>query len=129
MMEVVPDKMIPADDLIPRFTRPPASNDNPPLRTEPLRREGFEQVRDQFVPHVRNFLEAVKSRQQPLSHLESSHQSNITTHLVNIALRTKRLIRWDAEREQIIGDADASRLMTREYRAPWERELKGALPK
>ena len=36
-----------------------------PLRTEPIKDEGYEQVRDQFVPHVRDFLDCVKSRREP----------------------------------------------------------------
>jgi hypothetical protein len=31
-----------------------------------------------------------------------------------------RKIRWDAQTEQILGDADASRLLTRPYRPPWK---------
>jgi predicted dehydrogenase len=127
MMEIIPDRNIPADDQIPRFTRAAAANPNPQPRTQAIKREGFEQVRDQFVPHVRNFLDGVKSRQQPVSNLQTSHQSNITTHLVNIALKTKRMIRWDAEKQDIIGDREASRMLTKEYRAPWDRELKAAL--
>jgi hypothetical protein len=33
---------------------------------------------------------------------------------------TGRKIKWDAEKEEIIGDAHASKLLTREYRAPWK---------
>jgi hypothetical protein len=45
-------------------------------------------------------------------------------HLANIALRLGRRLRWDAEREEIIGDSEASRWLTRPYREPWDRELK-----
>ena len=31
-----------------------------------------------------------------------------------------RKIRWDAKSETIIGDPEASKLLTREYRAPWK---------
>jgi len=34
--------------------------------------------------------------------------------------RTGRKIRWDAGREQIIGDAEAGKLLGKEYRAPWK---------
>jgi hypothetical protein len=39
------------------------------------------------------------------------------------------VIRWDAARQEITNDAEASRMLTKEYRAPWDRELRGALPK
>jgi hypothetical protein len=35
-------------------------------------------------------------------------------------LLTGRKIRWDAEKEQISGDAEASKLLGRQYRKPWE---------
>ncbi len=128
-MEVIPDMMIPAENLIPSFTAPRTVTQNPQPRTQAIKREGFEQVRDQFVPHVRNFLDSIKSRQPTVSNLQTSQQTNITTHLVNIAQKLKRTINWDAERETIIGDKEAARLMSKEYRAPWDKELKAALSK
>jgi len=35
-------------------------------------------------------------------------------------MHTGRKIRWDAKEEKIIGDRDASKLLTREYRGPWK---------
>jgi hypothetical protein len=29
-------------------------------------------------------------------------------------------VRWDGEKEQIIGDAEANKLLSRPYRAPWK---------
>ncbi|HWQ34964.1 MAG TPA: Gfo/Idh/MocA family oxidoreductase [Blastocatellia bacterium] len=69
--------------------------------------------------HVRNFLDCVKSRAHPISDVEIGHRSTAAPHLGNIALRTGRKIRWDGENEKIIGDAEASKWLSREYRAPW----------
>ena len=33
---------------------------------------------------------------------------------------TGRSLRWSVEKEEIIGDAEASKLLTREYRMPWK---------
>jgi hypothetical protein len=33
-------------------------------------------------------------------------------------------MRWDPEKEEIIGDAGASRMLVRPYRKPWDGELK-----
>jgi hypothetical protein len=49
-------------------------------------------------------------------------------HLANIAMKVGRVVRWDAAREEIIGDAEASALLTKEYRAPWDRALRAAVP-
>ncbi|HZN11693.1 MAG TPA: Gfo/Idh/MocA family oxidoreductase [Blastocatellia bacterium] len=128
-LEVVPDRQVPPDDQIPQFTAPRRVASDAPPRTPALARDGFEQVRDQFVPHVRNFLDCVKSREQPLSELESGHQTAASCHLVNIAMKLKRTVRWDAEKGQILGDPEAAKMLRREYRAPWDRELRAALPK
>jgi predicted dehydrogenase len=130
-LEVFPDREVAADSQIPQFTTPRRSApDSPPqLRTTAIKRDGFEQVRDQFQPHVRNFLDSVKTRQQPVSDLESAHQTAASCHLANIAMRLGRRLRWDAVKQEIVGDSEASKLLKKEYRAPWDQELKAALPR
>jgi predicted dehydrogenase len=81
-------------------------------------------VRGQFKLHVRNFLDCIKSRRQPISDLESGHRVATVCHLANIALRVGRRIRWDADKEEILGDPEAAKMLVREYRAPWDAELK-----
>jgi predicted dehydrogenase len=70
--------------------------------------------------HHRNFLDCVKSRKPTITPVETAHHSTIPGHLGLIALLLGRLIRWDVAREVIIGDAAASRLLTRSYRPPWK---------
>jgi hypothetical protein len=81
--------------------------------------------RRQLELHVRDFLDCVKSRKQPLSDLESAHRVATVCHLANISLRLGRRLRWDAKKEEVIGDPEASRMLRRPYRAPWDRELQG----
>ncbi len=69
--------------------------------------------------HIRNFLDCVKSRQRPNADIEIGHRATAVPHLGNLALRTGRKLVWDAEREAIVGDAQASELLTRSYRAPY----------
>ena len=80
-------------------------------------------MRDQFQPHVRNFLDAIKSRQAPASDLATAHQTSLACHLANIAARVGRVVRWDAAANAIAGDPEANALLTKTYRAPWDREL------
>jgi predicted dehydrogenase len=80
--------------------------------------------REQFRLHARNFLDCVKSRQQPISDLESAHRVSTVCHLANMALRTGRKLRWDAAKEEISADAEASQMLVRPYRAPWDAELR-----
>ncbi|MCC7373841.1 MAG: Gfo/Idh/MocA family oxidoreductase [Verrucomicrobiales bacterium] len=69
--------------------------------------------------HWRNFVDSAKSRQPTVTPVEVAHHSAIPGHLGLIALLTGRRIKWDAKSEQIIGDAEASKLLNRPYRAPW----------
>ena len=80
--------------------------------------------RSQFVDHVRNFLDCIKSRKQPLSDLESGHRATAACHLANISLRLGRKIRWDGKHETIVGDTEAASWLVRPYRTPWDKELK-----
>jgi predicted dehydrogenase len=77
-----------------------------------------------WTTHQRNFMECLRNRQQPNCTMLTGHRATTACQLANIAYRTGHKIRWDATREQIIGDAEATRLMTKPYRAPWQ--LKGA---
>lgn len=75
---------------------------------------------DSHLAHVRNFIECMDSRQNPRSDVEIGHNSMIACHLSNIAFRLGRRVEWDAEKERFVNDAEAQRLVTREYRAPWK---------
>jgi hypothetical protein len=75
---------------------------------------------DQNLPHVKNFLECVKSRQRPISDVEVGHRSTTTAHLGNVALRSGHRIEWDAAAERVTNVADANQFLTRTYRAPWK---------
>ena len=47
-----------------------------------------------------------------------------TCNLANLSLRLGRQLRWDAEKETILDDLEAAKLLVRPYRAPWDAELK-----
>jgi hypothetical protein len=72
--------------------------------------------------HHRNFLDCVKSRQPTVTPVETAHRSATPGHLALIALMVNRPIKWDPVKEEIIGDPEASKLLTREYRGPWKLE-------
>ena len=69
--------------------------------------------------HVRNFLDCVKSRAETICPIDVAVQADIACHISDIALRTRRKIRWDPVKEVIVGDAEASRRLTRSMRSPW----------
>ncbi len=70
--------------------------------------------------HWRNFLDCVKSRKPTIAPVETAHHSAIPGHLGLISMMVKRKIKWDAEKEVIVGDAEASKLLSRSYREPWK---------
>lgn len=70
--------------------------------------------------HQRNFLDCVKSRQPTITPVETAHHSAIPGHLGLISMLVGRKIQWDPVKETILGDSDASKLLTRPYRLPWK---------
>ncbi|HXH06848.1 MAG TPA: Gfo/Idh/MocA family oxidoreductase, partial [Vicinamibacterales bacterium] len=96
----------------------------PPIQRRRLRRVArtalaYGEGSEQNLSHIRNFLDCLKSRERPVSDVEIGHLSTAAAHLGNVAFRTGRKIRWDAEGERVVGDEEANRLLGREYRAPW----------
>jgi len=73
----------------------------------------------QHLPHVRNFLDCIKTRSLPAGDIEIGHRSTATCLLGNIALRTGQKLLWDAKAEKITNSREANELLTRPYRAPW----------
>lgn len=69
--------------------------------------------------HYRNFIDCVKSRQDPISPVEVGHRTAALCHLGNLAMLLKRTIKWDPKKEEIVGDAEASRLLAPPLRTPW----------
>ena len=128
---VTPDPEVPPANTVPQFTGAhpvggpvPVKLAGPPKdRTQALVDESGDS-RAQLRDHMRNFLDCVKSRQTPRSDLESAHRVATLCHLANIALRLGRPLRWDAARETILGDDEATTWLVRPYRPPWDAELK-----
>lgn len=69
--------------------------------------------------HQQNFIDAVKSRQQPESNLAYAREMTIPMHLAVISFRLKRKLKWDSAKESFIGDNAADYLLSRTYRKPW----------
>lgn len=70
--------------------------------------------------HQRNFLDCIKSRQPTIAPAETAHHSTIPGHLGLISMLVGRKLRWDVAHERILDDPEASKLVSRPYRAPWQ---------
>jgi predicted dehydrogenase len=69
--------------------------------------------------HMRNFLEAIRTRGRPIADIEEGHISTASCILANLALRLNRTLTWDAQHQRVVGDDEATRLLRRPYRGPW----------
>lgn len=69
--------------------------------------------------HDQNFIDCVKSRQQPVSNIVDTVRSDLISQLCDIAVRTKRKITWDTKTEKIVDDPEAAKMASRGMRAPW----------
>ena len=69
--------------------------------------------------HMRNFVDSVKSRLDPISPIESAVQGDLLCQVCDVAIRLNREVYWDTKKEQFINDAEANKRLQREMRAPW----------
>ncbi len=105
-------------EIIPEFTG--RKRDDIFTPRVPPARMGLPRNDTSHFDHVKNFVECMASRKLPISHVEIGHRSTSAPLLGNIALHTGRTIKWDGQNEKIIGDADASKRLVKEYRQPWK---------
>jgi len=107
----------PIDDLAKRpfgreqYTLYPHDNFDRPPRSGKL---------EAIVNHMGNFFDCIKSRQQPISDLESQHRSVTTCHLGNLSMRLGRTLKWDPKAEEFPGDVEANALLKRAQREGFE---------
>ena len=69
---------------------------------------------------IRNFLDCVKSRNQPLATLEIGHRSTSMAHMATIAMQTQERLMWDAKAERFTNSEEANKYLSYEYRKPWK---------
>lgn len=75
--------------------------------------------------HQRNFLDAVKGTAKPNASAETGHLSACLCHLGNLCARLGRDIHFDPQKEKFIDDAEADKLLGREYREGHFAAIKG----
>jgi predicted dehydrogenase len=70
--------------------------------------------------HWQNFVDCIRSGQKTIAPVEVAYRAISVALLGEIAMQTGQRIKWDPEKEEIIGNPMASRLLDRPYRKPWE---------
>jgi hypothetical protein len=71
--------------------------------------------------HFENFIAAVRSRKKEElnAEIEEGAMSCVLMHLANISYRVGRTLNWDEKTWTVKGDAEATAMLTRNYRAPY----------
>ena len=70
--------------------------------------------------HWQNFVDSVRLGKQPIAPVDVAYRAISVALLGEIAMTTGQTIKWDPEKEQIIDNELASRLLSRPYRQPWK---------
>jgi len=69
--------------------------------------------------HHLNWLESIKSRQQPIAPVEVAHRACSTCLLHHIAMKLKRKLLWDPVKERFTNDDQANGMLSRPQRKPY----------
>jgi predicted dehydrogenase len=124
--EVFPDIRVAPEKQIPPWSNPPGHPQPADLKPEPrttARKEG-EAGGEPMGLHAQHFLDCVRTRQRPIADVEDGHQVTTACHLANLSLQLGRKLRWDAEKEEVIGDKEANGRLVRPYSKPWDDVLR-----
>jgi predicted dehydrogenase len=80
----------------------------------------FNEGKEAHSQHVRNFLDCIKSRNEPVCPPKIGRAAALHAHIPNIAARTgESLLLWDDANNRFLNSEKANSLIKPEYRAPW----------
>lgn len=71
--------------------------------------------------HMLDFLAAIDNRGRPIADIEQGHISTASCLLANVAMKLGRPLSYDPVKKEVTGDEEATKLLRRPYRAPWQR--------
>ena len=71
--------------------------------------------------HMLDFLAASDARTRPVADIEQGHISTASCVLANVAMKLGRTLCYDPVKRVVTGDEEATKLLARPYRAPWNR--------
>ena len=70
--------------------------------------------------HMKDFLNAIENNKRPVADIEEGHISTSSCILANLSAQLGgRPLVYDSKKRQVVNDADATKLLKRQYRAPW----------
>jgi predicted dehydrogenase len=78
-----------------------------------------QQGRDAHEPHLRNWIECIRSRKEPACPIEYGRNAALYTHMANIALRTGTRLTWNEKDRNFGKNPAANALLMPSYRKGW----------
>jgi predicted dehydrogenase len=66
-----------------------------------------------------DFLSCIETGRRPVCDIEIGHRSTNMALLGMLSFKAGRSIEWDGQKEIILGDPEANKLLKRQYRKPW----------
>lgn len=69
--------------------------------------------------HMGNFLQSMRTRQDPVCPVEVGHRSNSICVITHIAMKLGRKLRWDPQSERFADDDAANGMLDYPHREPW----------
>jgi hypothetical protein len=74
------------------------------------------------APHPQNFVDAIRANDPKLLTCNAleGHLTSALPHLGNISYRLGRALKFDGRAEKFVGDAEADKMLTKQYRAGFE---------
>ena len=95
----------------------PADRKKEPIHAEPkLNPPDNQNIKELFA----DFLACIKSGNRPVCDIEIGHRSTVMSLLGMLSAKVSRAVNWDGDKETILNDAAANKLLSRPYRAPWK---------
>jgi predicted dehydrogenase len=67
-----------------------------------------------------DLLSSIKTGRRSVCDIEIGHRSTNMSLLAMLSLKLGRSVRWDGDKQVIVGDDEANQLLRREYRKPWK---------
>jgi len=70
--------------------------------------------------HYQDWMKALRTRQRPISDVETGHRTASMCNIANIAYELQRPLKWDPKKEEFKDDSFANLMRTRPFRGKWD---------
>ena len=75
----------------------------------------------QNIPELwADFIRAIENGTKPVADIENSNYATNMSLLAIMSYKLGRSVKWDGEKQTVVGDPEAEAMMSRAYREPWK---------